>query len=69
MNEMKVSVIKMLYKRIQEYINKNAKEDQVTIKAKTTIGYPSDKIIEYANKETIDIIMGTSDWDLQKSRH
>lgn len=57
---MKASVIKMLYKRIQDYINKNAK-DQVTIKAKTTIGYPSDKIIEYANKETIDIIMGTFD--------
>ena len=66
---MKASVIKMLYKRIQEYINKNDKEDQVTINVKPTIGYPSDKIIEYANKETIDIIMGTSDWDLQKSRH
>ena len=66
---MKASVIKMLYKRIQEYINKNDKEDQVTIKVKPTNGYPSDKIIEYANKETIDIIMGTSDWDLQKSRH
>ena len=51
---MKASVIKMLYKQIQEYINKNDKEDQVTIKVKPTIGYPSDKIIEYANKETID---------------
>ena len=49
--------------------NQNDKEDQVTINVKPTIGYPSDKIIEYANKETIDIIMGTSDWDLQKSRH
>jgi len=54
---MKASVIKMLYKRIQEYMNKNDKEDQVTIKAETTIGYPSDKIIEYANKENVDIIM------------
>jgi hypothetical protein len=34
MNEMKASVIRMLYKQIQEYINKNAKEDQVTIKVK-----------------------------------
>jgi CBS domain-containing protein len=41
---MKASVIKMLYKQIQEYINKNDKEDQVTIKVKPTIGYPSDTI-------------------------
>ena len=59
--EMKASAIKMLDKKIQEYENKKEKEGQVTIKAKTTIGYPPDRIIQFANKEDVDmIIMGTT---------
>ena len=59
--EMEASAIKMLDKKIQEYKYKKDEEDQVTIKAKTAIGYPPDKIIEFANNENVDmIIMGTT---------
>ena len=59
--EMEASAIKMLGKKIQEFKYKKDKEDEVIIKAKTTIGYLPDRIIRFANKEDVDmIIMGTT---------
>jgi len=54
---MKASAIKMFNKKIEKYKNRKDEGVQVTIKAKATIGCPTEKIIEFAYKEGVDLII------------
>ena len=56
-SEMKASATKMLNKKIEKYKNRKDEGVQVTIKSKTTDGYPTEKIIEFAYKEGVDLII------------
>lgn len=59
--EMKTDATKMLNDKIVTYYNNIKQEKQFDIKAKVSIGYTADKIIEFANEEQVDlIIMGTT---------
>ena len=59
--EMKADATKMLNDKIKMFYNNMRQERQFDIKAKVSIGYTADKIIEFANEEQIDlIIMGTT---------
>jgi nucleotide-binding universal stress UspA family protein len=59
--EMKADATKMLNYKIEKFYNKMKQERQFDIKAKVSIGYTADKIIEFANEEQVDlIIMGTT---------
>jgi nucleotide-binding universal stress UspA family protein len=55
--EMKASAIKMINKKIEKYKNRKDEGVQVNIKAKSTIGCPTEKIIEFAYKEGVDLII------------
>jgi nucleotide-binding universal stress UspA family protein len=56
-SEMKASASKMLNKKIEKYKNRKDEGVQVTIKSKTTDGCPTEKIIEFAYKEGVDLII------------
>jgi nucleotide-binding universal stress UspA family protein len=60
-HEMKADATKMLNDKIERFYNKMKQERQFDIKAKVSIGYTADKIIEFANEEQVDLmIMGTT---------
>lgn len=59
--EMKKDATKILNDKIVTYYINTKQERQFNIKAKVSIGYTADKIIEFANEEQVDlIIMGTT---------
>ena len=59
--EMKSDATKMLDEKVKKYQNVKGKGEKVTIRTKVIIGSVTDKIIEFANKEKVDlIIMGTT---------
>jgi nucleotide-binding universal stress UspA family protein len=59
--EMKSDATKMLDEKVKKYQNVKGKGEKVIIRTKVMIGSATDKIIEVANKEKVDlIIMGTT---------
>jgi nucleotide-binding universal stress UspA family protein len=59
--EMKLDATKMLDEKVKKYQNVKGKGEKVTIRTKVLIGSITDKIIEFANQEKVDlIIMGTT---------
>jgi nucleotide-binding universal stress UspA family protein len=62
--QMKEAAIKMLYEKRKQIIEKV--QNRTKVVTKVLIGYPSDKIIEYAKEENIDLIIignvGLSGW-------
>jgi nucleotide-binding universal stress UspA family protein len=51
----KGAAIKMLNEKRQQIIGKI--QNRIEVRAKVVIGYPSDKIIEYAKEENVDLII------------
>ena len=59
--EMKSDATKMLDEKVKKYQNVKGEGEKVTIRTKVLIGSITDKIIEFANQEKVDlIIMGTT---------
>ena len=56
-SEMKAGATKIRNKKLEKYKNRKDEGVQVTIKSKTTDGYPTEKIIEFAYKEGVDLII------------
>jgi nucleotide-binding universal stress UspA family protein len=60
-HEMEADATKMLNDKIERFYNKMKQERQFDIKAKVSIGYTADKIVEFASNNKVDlIIMGTT---------
>jgi nucleotide-binding universal stress UspA family protein len=53
--QMKEAAIKMLNKKRQQILEKT--QNNTEVRTKVLIGYPSDKIIEYAKEENVDFII------------
>jgi nucleotide-binding universal stress UspA family protein len=59
--EMKSDATKMLDEKVKKYQNTKGEGEKVTIRTRVMIGSATDKIIEFANQEKVDlIIMGTT---------
>ena len=53
--QMKEAAIKMLNEKRQQIMEKT--QSRIEVRTKVLIGYPSDKIIEYAKEENVDFIV------------
>lgn len=53
--QMKEAGIKMLNEKRQQIMEKTS--NRIEVRTKVLIGYPSDKIIEYAKEENVDLII------------